>query len=174
MLGIPEPGYYGDFRMLTSQETIDLFGYPFDVVQWNNGAYYQIGPNTNPGQSVNVVRVLQPDSNYGNSFSVPSVAQSPFDVSPSDGDMRFEVSGFLGGGAAPPIPGIGGGGSVFGGSSLAPPPGASSNVVEGVSTALATNGGGPMQAGAMTPAGGVPWGMMFVVAVIVWAILAED
>lgn len=169
-LGIPAPGDYGSFRMLGSQETMDLFGYPFDVVQWNTGQFYQIGPNLNPGQSVNVIRTLTPQYNNNGSFSIPSVAQSPFDVSPSDGDMRFEVSGFLGGGAGGgPIPGGFGAASYGGG--LQPAPGPSSQIVEGVSTALATT-----QAGVMTPAAGsgVPWKLILVASIIVWAIFAKD
>lgn len=81
-------------------------------------------------------------------YSIPSVAESPFDVSPSDGDMPFEISGFLGGAAPPPMIAL-------------PAAVSSSDVIEG--TVLTPTG-----------ASSVPWGLLLVVAVIAWAILAED
>jgi hypothetical protein len=87
------------------------------------------------------------------SYSIPSIADSPFDVAPADGDLMFELSGLFGGAMVR---------AVTPAQVVASP---SSAVVEG-SVIEASTMGAPMDASS--------WGKLIVLAVILWAIFQQE
>jgi hypothetical protein len=109
---------------------------------YSGGSPWTAGSNVRPSPPLGTIAP--------NGYTIPSVARSPFDTNPSDGDMLFEINDFL----SPSPARI----------AMTPAVQSSDAIVEG----------SVVQASTAPSGGGASWGLLLVVAVIVWAIFAED